>query len=69
MKLYQGKYPVSDNAKYVVDYVYDGEGEFNYYYQLVRLSDNAILYANKDRDNIILDCWERGINHKEVAFI
>ena len=69
MKLYQKKYPVHDNAKYVVDYVYDGEGEFNYYYQLVRMKDGAILYANKDRNYVILDCWKRGLKFEEVAFI
>lgn len=49
MKLYQEKYPISDDAKYVVDYVYDNPSGENYYYQIVRLCDNAILYANPDK--------------------
>ncbi len=69
MKLYQNKYPVPDKAKYVVDYVCDGEGDFNYYYQIVRIKDNAILYANKDKYNIICECWKRGLKFEEVAFI
>ena len=69
MKLYQNKYPVPDGTKYVVDYVYDGEGDFNYYYQLVRMKDGAILYANKDQNCVILDCWKRGLKFEEVAFI
>lgn len=52
MKLYQEKYPISDDAKYVVDYVYDNPSGENYYYQIVRLSDNAILYANPDKKHI-----------------
>lgn len=69
MKFYQKKYPISDTAEYVVDYVYENvEGE-NSYFQLVRLSDNAILYANKDRNNIIIYCWKAGIACNKVSFI
>lgn len=52
MKLYQNKYPVSDCAEYVIDYVYDNVNGMNFYYQIVRLSDNAILYANPDVKHI-----------------
>lgn len=69
MKLYQGKYPIHDGAKYVCDYVYDNPSGTNYYYQLVRLSDNAILCAYERVNDIKLDCWRMGIAKAEVAFI
>jgi len=70
MRLYQTKYPVSDKAKYVCDYVYDNpEGMENYYYQLVRLSDNAILCAYKDKKDVIIEAWSMGIKAEEVSFI
>ena len=66
MRLYQNKYPISDNAKYVVDYVYqNGLG----YYQLVRLVDNAILRSYLSVTDIIVDCWDLGIDRNDVAFI
>lgn len=70
MKLFQNKYPISDNAKYVVDYVYDSpKGEPNFYYQLVRLKDNAILCAYYDKKDVIIEAWSMGIKKEEVAFI
>lgn len=69
MKMYQGKYPISDTAEYVVDYVYDNPSGANYYYQLVRLSDNAILCAHKEKNDIIIHCWNVGIEKSKVAFI
>ena len=69
MKFYQKKYPISDTAEYVVDYVYENVGCGNFYFQLVRLSDNAILYANKDMNNIIVYCWKAGIAYNKVSFI
>lgn len=69
MKFYQKKYPISDTAEYVVDYVYDNvEGE-NFYFQLVRLPDNAILCAHKDKNDIIAYCWKVGIAYNKVSFI
>ena len=69
MRLYQNKYPVSDKAKYVCDYVYDNPSGDNYYYQLVRLSDNAILCSYKDKKDVIIDAWSMGIKKEEVSFI
>lgn len=70
MRLYQNKYPISDKAKYVCDYVYDNpEGMENYYYQLVRIKDGAILCAYKDKKDIIIDAWSMGIRKEEVSFI
>lgn len=69
-KLYQNKYPIPATAKYVIDYVYDNApGESNFYYQIVRIKDDAILYANVDKNNIIAECWKRGIPYNETAFI
>lgn len=68
--LYQNKYPVPATAKYVIDYVCDKPfGEPNFYYQIVRIKDNAILYANTDRNNVIMECWKLGIPYNETAFI
>ena len=69
MKLYDNKYPISDNAEYVVDYVYDNSNGANFYFQLVRLKDNAILCAHKSKTDIILHCWSVGIPKEKVAFI
>lgn len=70
MRLYQNKYPVSDKAKYVCDYVYDNpQGQENYYYQLVRIKDDAILCAFKDKRDIIVRAWELNIRKEEVSFI
>ena len=69
MKLYDNKYPISDNAEYVVDYIYDNPSGPNFYFQLVRLKDNAILCAHKSQTKIILHCWSVGIPKEKVAFI
>lgn len=69
-KLYQNKYPVPATAKYVIDYVYDRPyGELNFYYQIVRIENGTILYANPDRNNVIMECWKLGISYNETAFI
>lgn len=67
-RLYQNKYPISDNAEYVVDYVTTGNLSFAYY-QLVRLSDDAILCSYPSFDDVIKHCWIAGISHSKVAFI
>lgn len=69
MKFYQDKYPINDNAEYVVDYVYNNTSGENYHFQLVRLLDNAILCAHKKQTEIILYCWSVGIPKEKVAFI
>lgn len=70
MKLYDNKYPISDNAEYVVDYIYDKPpAAQTFYFQLVRLKDNAILCARKSQTDIILHCWSVGIPKEKVAFI
>lgn len=69
MTLYKGKYPVPNHSLYVVDYVYDNISGENFYYQLVRLRDDAILCSNKSKIVIIEYCWRVGIPKNEVAFI
>ena len=68
-KLYNNKYTISDNAEYVVDYVYDNPSGANFYFQLVRLKDNAILCAHESQTDIIMYCWSAGIPKEKVAFI
>lgn len=69
MKLYQNKYPISDSAKYVIDYVYDNPSGENYYFQLVRLHDNSILTSSHDENAINIFCWKSGIPFNQVASI
>lgn len=70
MKLYENKYPISESAEYVCDYVYSNTiGHENYYYQLVRLRDNAILCSYKDKARVIAHCLHVGISKNKVSFI
>lgn len=41
-------------SKYYIDYVYDNPSGANFYHQLVRRSDGAILYANPNLDNVYI---------------
>ena len=66
--LYQSKYPIPETAEYVVDYVTMGDLSFAYY-QLVRLSDDAILCSYHSLDEVIKHCWIADIPHSKVAFI
>ena len=68
MKLYNNKYPISDNIEYVIDYVYNNTGE-NYYFQLVRLCDETILYAAQDQTDVFVYCWEIGITKNIIGLI
>jgi len=56
-------------TKYVIDYIYNNTPGINYYHQLVRCSDSAILYANESLDNVFLRCWELGITRDEVVVL
>lgn len=69
MALYKDKYPIPDRSEYVVDYVYDNIIGENFYYQLVRLRDNAILCSYKSKITVIAYCWQVGIPKEKVAFI
>lgn len=57
------------SKKYTVDFVYDNPSGENYYHQLVRNSDGAILYANSSLDNIFIFCFKAGINRDEVEIL
>ena len=59
----------TEKTKYVIDYIYNNTSGINFYHQLVRRSDNAILYANEKLDNVFLRCWELGITRDEVAVL
>lgn len=66
MKLYKGKYPIPDSIKYVVEYVYDG----NFYvYQLVRVSDDAVLCSFETLTLVYIECWKRGYDYEAVVLI
>lgn len=69
MALYKDKYPIPNRSEYVVDYVYDNVSGENFYFQLVRLRDNAILCSYKSKLPIIVYCWQVGIPKEKVAFI
>ena len=52
--------------KYQIQAVTDSR-DFVLYYQLVRVADDAILYANETLNNVCLECWFRGIGANEVT--
>ena len=56
-------------TRYVIDYIYNNTSGINYYHQLVRRADNAILYANQSLDNVFIRCWELGIPCNEVVIL
>ena len=56
-------------AHYVIDYIYNNTSGINFYHQLVRLSDDAILYANQNLENVFLRCWELGIQQNDVVVL
>ena len=54
---------------YFIEYVYpiDAYGNQSFYYQLVRTKDCAILYANEDIKNVLIQCWQRNILYTDVT--
>ena len=58
-------------SKYVIDYVWptDVYGHQSFYHQLVRIADNAIIYANSSLDCVELECWKRGICKQDVTIL
>ena len=69
MKLYNNKDPIADTTKYVVDYVCENPVEYDNYYQIVRVADDAILFSSTDIVNIKAKLFELGKSQNEVAFI
>jgi hypothetical protein len=55
-----------ENSKYYIDYISKNTTGHNFYHQLVRRSDEAILYANPNLDFVMLHCWKLGINKNDV---
>ena len=56
-------------TKYYIDYIYDKHYGANYYYQLVRTKDDAILYANENLDYVKIRCRELGIPKEEIILL
>lgn len=54
---------------YYIDYIYNNPSGENFYYQLVRRRDNAILYANPNLDFVKLRCWELGISKDDIVIL
>lgn len=55
--------------KYTIDYIYDNPSGENYYHQLVRNADGAILYANPNLDNVFLHCFKAGISCEDIVIL
>jgi hypothetical protein len=55
------------SSKYYIDYIYDNTIGVNFYHQLVRRSDEAILYANPDLNRVYVYCWSSGIDRNDVV--
>jgi hypothetical protein len=61
---------IMKDSRYYIDYIYDHVTESgNYYYQLVRRSDDAILYANRKLDLVFAHCFKMGIINDEVTIL
>lgn len=58
-----------ENSRYYIDYVYDNPTGHNFYHQLVRRSDGAILYANPNLDFVFVCCFKMGINKDDVIIL
>lgn len=56
-------------SKYYIDYIYNNPSGDNFYFQLVRRSDEAILYAKPNLDFVKIRCWELGISKDDVVIL
>lgn len=56
-------------CKYEINYVcpIDAYGRQSFYFQVERISDGAILYANENQNECFKHCWKMGIPYNEVA--
>ena len=52
-----------------MDYVCENPVEYDNYYQIVRVADDAILFSSTDIVNIKAKLFELGKSQNEVAFI
>lgn len=57
------------HTPYFIEYASntDPYGKTDYYYQLVRKSDLAILYANASFDKVLIECWRNDIRRSDVS--
>ena len=60
---------VGENSTYFIDYIYDNPSGANFYHQLVRRVDNAILYANPNLDFVFLFCFKAGISKNDIVIL
>ena len=57
-------------TKYFIDYIYNQPSGENFYHQLVRTKDDAILFANRDLETVIRYAkFELDINSKELTIL
>ena len=56
-------------SKYYIEYIYNIPSGANFYFQLVRPSDEEILYANPNLDFVKIRCWELGISKDDVVIL
>lgn len=56
-------------SKYYIDYICNNPSGANFYFQLVRRSYEAILYANPNLDFVKIRCWELGISKDDVVIL
>lgn len=68
-KLFKNKYPISKDAEYVIDYVYENTIGANFYYQVVRIKDDMILYSNEDINIVMKWCWANNIPYNKTSII
>ena len=55
---------------YYIDYIYDRlKGEKNFYYQLVRKADKAILYAHEDLNEVLRRRAELNIKKADICIL
>lgn len=55
---------------YYIDYIYDRpKGEKNFYYQLVRKADNAILYAHEDLNEVLRHRVKLNIKKEDICIL
>lgn len=57
-------------TKYFIDYIYNQPSGENFYHQLVRTKDDAILFSISDLETVIRYAkFELGIDGKELTIL
>lgn len=52
------------STPYFIEYVHENE---QFYFQLVRTKDQAILYANPDLQYVYAHCFSAGITREQIT--